>query len=52
LVSYNVSIEKTGSGLLKTCTPIGVKSGLYDFVLVTSDGREVIVSQIVLGDTR
>jgi len=42
LVSYNVSIEKTGSGLLKTCTPIGVKSGLYDFVLVTSDGREVI----------
>jgi hypothetical protein len=41
LVSYNVSIEKTGSGLPKICVPIGVKSGLYDFVLVTGDGREV-----------
>jgi predicted MPP superfamily phosphohydrolase len=43
LVSYNVSIEKTSSGLLKTCAPRDAKSGLYDFTLITSDGREVII---------
>jgi predicted MPP superfamily phosphohydrolase len=43
LVSYNVSIEKTSSGLLKTCAPHDAESGLYDFTLITSDGREVII---------
>jgi hypothetical protein len=43
LVSYNVSIEKTTSGLLKTCAPRDAESGLYDFTLIASDGREVII---------